>query len=212
MGDLPKFDEWWDYTQPAETEQRFRELLPRAAASADCSYHSQLLTQLARTLGLQKRFDEAHAVLDDAEALLDRADATTRVRYLLERGRVFNTSEHPDRARPLFLQAWELACGGGEPLSNLAIDAAHMLGIIEPLKQQLEWSMQALEIAERTNSHWRAALYNNIGWTYHDLGDYRKSLEYLEKGLLLREQAGKEPALTMARDSVAKLKALLDEP
>jgi tetratricopeptide (TPR) repeat protein len=210
-GDLPEFDAWWDYNRPAETEKRFRELLPRARESGDSCYHAQLLTQLARTLGLQQSFEEAHATLDQAAALLDCADRTTRVRYLLERGRVFNSSGNPAKARPLFMEAWELSRDGEGALQNFAIDAAHMMGIIEPLPKQLEWSFKALEIAEPTKSHWRAALYNNIGWTYHDLGEYRKSLEFLEKGLVLREESGKQPALTIARDSVEKLKALLGQ-
>src|SRR5688572_21565066 len=84
---LPNFDELWDYNDPATTEQKFRALLPRAEASADRFYHAQLLTQLARAQGLQRKFDEAHATLDQV-AQVDQPPA--RVRYLLERGRVFN--------------------------------------------------------------------------------------------------------------------------
>lgn len=59
MTTLPDFDSLWDYNHPAETERRFRELLPVATSSADRSYCAQLLTQIARTLGLQRRFDES---------------------------------------------------------------------------------------------------------------------------------------------------------
>src|SRR4051794_32155876 len=45
---LPDFDTLWDYAQPGETEERFRELLPAARASGDRNYHLQLLTQIAR--------------------------------------------------------------------------------------------------------------------------------------------------------------------
>ena len=41
------------------------------------------------------------------------APARVRLRYLLERGRVLNSSGKPDEARPLFLQAWELGTQPG---------------------------------------------------------------------------------------------------
>ena len=61
---LPDFNLLWDYGQPAETEARFRELLPAARACGDRDYYLQLLTQIARAQGLQKRFEQAHATLD----------------------------------------------------------------------------------------------------------------------------------------------------
>jgi len=50
------------------------------------------------------------------------------VRYLLERGRTFNSAGEKDRARPLFVQAWEIAGAAG--LEGLAVDAAHMVPIV----------------------------------------------------------------------------------
>src|SRR5690606_19946505 len=57
---LPDFDALWDYSQPAATETKFREILPLAQESGDLSYRLQLETQIARALGLQQKFDEAH--------------------------------------------------------------------------------------------------------------------------------------------------------
>src|SRR5437762_3493884 len=102
---LPDFDKLWDYGNPAETERRFRELLPVAEGSGNLAYLLELKTQLARTLGLQRKFEEAHLILDKVEPLLSPEMNRVRVRYLLERGRAFNSSKHPDEARPLFLEA-----------------------------------------------------------------------------------------------------------
>ncbi|HEX6385768.1 MAG TPA: hypothetical protein VF177_13945, partial [Anaerolineae bacterium] len=66
---LPDFDQLWDYSQPASTEERFRELLPAAEAAGDDSYLAQLLTQIARAQGLQRQFAAAHETLDEAEKL-----------------------------------------------------------------------------------------------------------------------------------------------
>jgi hypothetical protein len=106
---LHDFDALWNYDDPAATEQQFRALLPHAARDDDRSLHAQLLTQLARAEGLQRKFADAHATLDTAQKLLTSTLGTARIRYLLERGRVFNTSQQPEQARLLFQAAWELA-------------------------------------------------------------------------------------------------------
>ena len=70
---LPTFDELWNYGDPAGTEQLFREILPVAHASGNVSYLAELLTQIARTRALQRRFEEAHGTLDEVEAHLPDA-------------------------------------------------------------------------------------------------------------------------------------------
>ena len=88
--ELSDFDSLWDYGRPAETEARFRELLP--AADDSPALGAELLTQIARAQGLQGRFAEAHATLDDLEPNLSRLPLRPRIRYLLELGRVYNSS------------------------------------------------------------------------------------------------------------------------
>lgn len=196
------FDQLWNYNQPAETEKRFRELLTEAETSGDKSYHAQLLTQIARTQGLQRHFDSAHKTLDAVQAMLTDDLTTARIRYLLERGRVFNSSQKAEQARPLFLQAWELAQSAGE--DSYAVDAAHMIAIVESAPdQQIEWNLKALKLAENSSQpgaqKWLGSLYNNIGWTYHDAGEYEKALEIFQKALHWREQKGDAQTIFIAR-------------
>jgi tetratricopeptide (TPR) repeat protein len=211
---LPDFDKLWDYNDPAATELTFRALLPRADGSGDASYRAQLLTQVARAQGLQRKFNEAHMTLDrvaDVEAPLPR------VRYLLERGRVFNSSGNPDKARPLFEQAMELASGNA--LDHYAIDAAHMIAIVETDPQkQLEWNLRALDLAERSGDEramrWRASIYNNVGWTYFEQQLYDRALEVFEKAVALRREQNQPRELRVARYCVAKtlrMQGKLDE-
>jgi hypothetical protein len=113
--------------QACLSEERFRAELPsglRLAAAHEVS------TQIARTLGLQRKFAEAHALLDAIEPRLTGLPTHVRVRYLLERGRVFNSSGAPERAVPLFAEALELAEADKDEF--YAVDAAHMLGIAAP--------------------------------------------------------------------------------
>lgn len=209
---LPDFDTLWDMDQPQATEARFREILPAARLAADTSYLCELLTQLARTEGLQGKFESAHSTLDEADGLSRDDMPRTRVRCLLERGRVFNTSGHKDSARPLFLQAWELAQANGE--EYLAVDAAHMMGIVEPPDQKLVWELRALAFTEASGDPhtrtWLGSLYNNLGWTYHDLGQYDMALDLFQRGLAWRQQQSNPRATRIAAWSVARALRSMD--
>src|SRR5205809_608773 len=92
---LPVFDKLWDYGVPADTEATFRAILSDHQAIAPTAYVAELLTQIARCQGLQDRFDEAHLTLDNVERMLTPDMRRARVRYLLERGRVFNSGGQP---------------------------------------------------------------------------------------------------------------------
>lgn len=207
---LVDFDKLWDFSDPPETEKKFRELLP---ATEDASYRLQLLTQIARAQGLQREFDAAHETLDSVEQALDGQSAVVQVRYLLERGRVFNSSKQPDDAEPLFQRAWELACEASA--DNFAVDAAHMMGIIEAGETALAWNEKALALAENSSNerarNWLGSLYNNIGWTYHDQGDFDKALDVFEKAVGWREEKGAAEPLRVAKWCVARTLRSLGE-
>ena len=196
----------WNFQNPQETETKFKELLPMAKESGDTSYYIELLTQIARTQGLQEKFEEAHTTLDTALSLLSDELKQAKVRYLLERGRVLNSSGNPEKSKPLFIEAFEIA--KVNKLDLYAIDAAHMMGIVVPPEKQLEWSLKALEITEKTTDkkakRWLDPLYNNIGWTYHDLKEYDKALALFEKGLKWREEITDEQGMRIQTWNIAR--------
>ena len=202
--DTAWLDQAWDFDRPAESEARLRtELasLPPAAAA-----RLELLTQVARAQGLQRRFDAANSTLDGVEKALAGQPPRVGVRYLLERGRVFNSSNQSERAVPLFREALDRARAAGEDF--LAIDAAHMLGIAAPAPERLRWNLEAVAMTERSedarSKRWLASLYNNIGWTYHERGEYAAALEYFEKALPAWEARGDAGAIRAGKWSVAR--------
>lgn len=203
---LPDFDALWNYRDPAATRAELERLLPRAEAAGDRSYRLQLLTQLARTHSLQRAFPEAHALLDRVEAELEGAPAVVRARYSLERGRAFNSAGERPRAAALFEQAWQAA--QGEELEFHAVDAAHMLGIACDGAASLAWNERAIAAAERARDPrargWLGALYNNVGWTYHDLGRFADALAVWEKALAWRLEQGEPESIRIARWTVAR--------
>lgn len=203
MSTLPDFDELWDYQHPDQTEMAFRQLLPRAEQSEeDRSYHLQLLTQIARTQGLQRQFSPANETLDMVEAQIARAPVRPHIRYLLERGRVLRSSGHPDQASPFFQQAWELANSShGEDF--YVVDAAHMLAMVAPSEDQMAWNLKAIQCAEASTDErargWSGLLYNNLGWVYHGKGDYERALDLFQKALQFRLTEGKAREARIAR-------------
>ena len=94
----PDFDSLWDYSNPEQTEIKFREILIQYPE--DDPAFLELLTQIARAQGLQRKFDKAHQTLDQVEKLVEGQSSRARIRYLLERGRVFNSSGKPEDSRP----------------------------------------------------------------------------------------------------------------
>jgi len=202
--DAAALDQWWNFNEPAASEAMFRveiEKLPRGSGA-----RLELATQIARAQALQRRFDDANRTLDEVEKALPGHAPRVSVRYLLERGRVFNSSRQPERAVPLFRAALDQARAAGEDF--LAIDAAHMLGIAAPPSERLDWNLQAVAMTERTSDarskRWLASLYNTIGWTYHDRGDYARALDYFEKALPAWQARGDGESIRAARWSVAR--------
>jgi tetratricopeptide (TPR) repeat protein len=188
------FDTLWDYRHPDQTEAAFRQLLPQAEQNHDRSYHLQLLTQIARAQGLQRQFAEAHSTLDRVKEQLHPELVLPTIRYLLEQGRVFNSSGQPGEAQTWFLQAWELAQEHEEE-AFFAVDSAHMLVIAtSSFEEKVTWSNIALQYAlastDKRARGWCGSLYNNLGWTYHEQGEYERALECFQKALQWQQEYG----------------------
>ena len=208
------FDAVW--RQPGNMEQKesaFRKYLEaaRAKPAPDKDYIGQVLTQIARSQGIRGALDRAHATLDEAAQVLQDEESIGRVRYLLERGRCYNSAGLPEQACEAFHEAFELAKARNADF--YAIDAAHMLGIAETADEALAWNLRAIKMAERTRSErakgWRGPLYNNVGWVYFESGDYEKALAYFRKNAAFRR--AREDDDRFARYSEGKALRMLEE-
>ncbi len=198
---LPDFIKLWNFGNPSETEKKFRDILPLAELSHDASYLAQLLTQIARTEGLQGKFSDAHKTLDRVEKMLTPDLQLARIRYLLERGRAFNSSDHQDLALPLFREAYELGEKTGE--MKLAIDAVHMIAIAKnDPKEQIEWNLKGIRMAETdpASRGWLWALYNNIGESYLKAKEYENARMYFHKLVEFQMEKGQEPDMYTLKD------------
>ena len=202
-----RLDALWDFDHPAASEARFR-----AEATQHRAWSREALetgTQLARSLGLQRRFADTDRVLDVIAPALDAQPARVRVRYLLERGRRDNSSGRRVEAVRWFEQA--LAASARDELPGAdyyKIDALHMLAIAAPPDKQLDWHRQALAAASASRDArargWRASLLHNLGWTAHDSGDYQAALDYWREALAARETSGDAGRIRIAKWTVAR--------
>jgi len=204
---MTDIDDYWEYSDPAASEQRFREAL--ATAQGDRAL--ELQTQIARTYSLRKRFDDAHALLDTIEPQLTQAGAGPRVRYLLERGRTLNSSGYKADARPLFEEAWAVA--RASQLDGLAVDAAHMVPIVVSGPDGTLWTMRGIELARASDDRkaraMLPALLNNHAWNLFDEGRLAEALPVFREAEVEWLRTGKQPQGRIATWSVARcLRAL----
>src|SRR5262245_51056933 len=175
-------DSFWEYTDPAASEARFRAALP----SATYDDQLELLTQIARTQSLRGQFTEAHATLDEIKPQLIQAGPRPHIRYGLERGRTHNSSGDKELARDEFLRAWQLALVANE--SGLAVDAAHMLAIVYSGRAESQhWYRRGLTLARASTSPKAQglipALLNNAAWDLHETGRFAEALPLFEQAL-----------------------------
>jgi tetratricopeptide (TPR) repeat protein len=201
----------WDFARPEVSEARFRELA-RGASPDDAAI---LQTQVARTYGLRRRFEEARGILAPLAPELAARSAEVRVRYHLEYGRTWVSATHradektPEAraaARTAFEKAHALASDSG--LDDLAIDALHMMPFVETDEAAgLAWNRKALALMAQSRQpqalRWESALRNNTGLSLHRLGRYDEALSMFEANVAVNERAGDAARTRIAHWMVA---------
>ena len=197
-------DTYWEYSDPAASEARFREALGSAAGDE----RLELMTQVARSYSLRKRFDEANRVLDEIAPQVDSAGPRVKARYLLERGRTLNSAGRGEEARPRFVEAWNVANAAHE--EGLAVDAAHMVAITYAggTEQALDWSAKGLALA-RASKDAKAyslvpALLNNSAWELYDMKRFDEALARFREAEREWAARGKPRQVHVAKWSVAR--------
>jgi len=207
---MSELDDLWDFDEPAASEGRFRSAIAAAVAAHDEPAADEARTQLARALGLQRRFVDGHLVLDGVD-VAHPAEDRIRVRVRLERGRLFRSSGDPAAAVAPFEAAWNLARTLGE--DGLAVDAAHMLALVDAPPGESAWHARALELADTSPQaaarRWRGSLWNNIGWARFEAGDVTGAHAAFETALAARREQGKPKETRVAEWCIARcLRAL----
>jgi tetratricopeptide (TPR) repeat protein len=151
---------------------------------------------VARALGLQDRFDEGHAVLDDLSTSVP--EVATRVE--LERGRLLRSGGSPDDARVHFEAAAGSAAAAG--LEELHLDALHMIALVAAPEDAVALHQQAITLARAATDprarDWDAALLNNLGMAHADAGEWDAALTSFEEARTACERIGDPGRLRIA--------------
>lgn len=193
-----QIDDLWTINDPVEGEVKLKSALAEFPGSAD-----ELHTQIARSLGLQGRFDEAR---DELSRISVVHSPLVEIRMQLEKGRLEQSSGNRNDAKPHFLNALELARQAH--FDYCAVDAAHMLGIVSEEHESIQWNMVALQLAadskHKRAQNWKGSLLNNLGWTYFNLGDFNKSLTTFESALDFQKADGDPARIRVARWTVGR--------
>jgi tetratricopeptide (TPR) repeat protein len=206
----------WDFDDAQATFERFSADVE--SVGPNTADGLTLRTQQGRSLGLQRRFDEASALLDGVatdldshSSDLDEADGHhVRARLEIERGRVLNSSGDAAGARPHFDAAYDESMAVG--LDGLAVDALHMtaivVGSIDGPAAATAVNSQAISVAERSSDpaarRWLGSLLNNLGWDRHDAGSYEEALEIFRRALAVRQEQGSRREIEIARWCVGR--------
>lgn len=210
---MTAFDELWDFDDPQASEARFRAAIERALADTDPDAADEARTQLARSCGLQGRFHEGHEILDRLDSE-HAANDRVHVRSRLERGRLFRSNGDPEASVAPFADAWDLARSLNE--DALAVDAAHMLAIVDAPPGERTWHQRALDLANSSPDpaarRWRGSLWNNIGWARFEAGDPDGALTAFETALAARREQGQPREIRIAEWCVARCLRALGHP
>lgn len=205
--ELPGILDVWDFADPSGSQVRFEELAARADSVGNVIYAAEVRTQIARCQGLRGEFDAALQTLDRIQALPAAETPRVRVRFLLERGRVLNSSGSPREAEPQFEAAWEAARVAEE--DYLAADAAHMAAIVAVATEDaIRWTQMGMERAVDSRDprarHWLGPLHNNLGWRFYQDGRYPDALREFEKSRAAYRDEGDDVAALIARYATGK--------
>lgn len=196
-------DELWDFSDPAGSQRRFAaEAASRAHTEAE---RAELVTQQARALGLLERFGAARALL---QPLGQAGDVAVRTRVKLETGRLLNSAGNAGEAVTEFEDAAMLARSGG--LLFLEIDALHMLAIADKARSReraAEAIDRALAAPDDRTRRWLVSLYNNLGCSYSEAGDFDQALAAFGQAQQWAERVGTAQQRAWAREAIQECTA-----
>ena len=157
----------WDFADPALSGQRFAEFAQRAIDAGLDELAALAKTQIARSLGLQQAFEEGFILIETIKSQYPNPKGELAVRLGLEHGRLLNSSGKREESVSILITAWDEA--RRVELDGLAVDAAHMLGIVLDGLDGMSWNERALELAVASQqpaaNKWKGSLFNNMGWS-----------------------------------------------
>lgn len=157
-----------------------REIYLKAAkedkSSGDSSIMAEAYAMIARTYLITEKKEDGRPWLERAAQYADPGKPSGWSRYLGVRGRFEWQDKKLEKATATFKEMYDFCSKNG--LHERAVDAAHMVAITGGPQDQIEWGLKGVREAEAGHiEKWLGPLWNNLGWTYEDMGKYAESLD-----------------------------------
>ncbi|MCA8936785.1 MAG: tetratricopeptide repeat protein [Planctomycetes bacterium] len=180
----------------------------QAATAAKAESNNQVLvealSQVARMYSIATEFEEGRVWLTKAEAYADPDEPLGWSRFLGVQGRLFWQDEKDnEKAKATFIEMYEYC--GEQNLYSRQLDAAHMVALVAPPEEQVQWALNAIQAAEKAGEKgWLAVLWNNLGWTYEEQGNYEKMLDALINARKFHHEVGNDHSKLVADFGVGR--------
>lgn len=198
---LAKGDELFNSRNYAEATETYLQAVTAAEKEEAEVTLVEALSQAARGYLARGKKVEGRPWLEKAKALASDREPKAWSRYLGVRGRYEWKDEKLEVATATFRQMYDY-CLQNE-LHVRAVDAAHMVAITAGHEEQIVWARKGIEAAEAGKlDGWLGPLWNNLGWTYDEMGQFQESLEALENAREYHHKVGDEHAKLVADWSV----------
>jgi len=190
-----------DATFSARDYEGAGKIYQQAASAAEAEGHRgnqvEALAQVARCYSIRGLGEEGRPWLARAAALADTSAPQGWARYEIVRGVYQREDGHRAEATETFARLYDFCREHG--LHRQAVNAAHMAAIAAQPEQQIAWAHKGIQAAEEGGyASSLAMLWNNLGWTYDDLGRYEEALDALTKAREYHWQTGDDQAKLIA--------------
>ncbi|NUQ34555.1 MAG: tetratricopeptide repeat protein [Planctomycetaceae bacterium] len=211
--------------KPGEALELYLKAAEAAEKAGDVSVQAEALAQIARMYSLTSRLDEGRTWLERAKQVASPDHPLGWSRYLGVRGIFERESRQKEKAVATFTEMYEYC--SKHKLHSRAIDAAHHVALAGTLEQQVEWGLKGVAEAEKGDKGWLGPLWNNLGNTYDELGQFDKALDAFLKARDFHNAAGnpnthigdyavakayrKTGNVKLARENLALAKKVIDQ-
>jgi tetratricopeptide (TPR) repeat protein len=182
-----------DLAFQAREYEKAGQLYEKAFAAADKQpdIAAEAAAQVARSYLIRGKKEEGRPWLAKAKALAKPTSPKAWSRYLGVRGRFEWKDEQRKEATATFREMYDFC--SKHKLHGRAVDAAHMVAITGTPDEQLEWARKGIAAAERGRLEgWLGPLWNNLGVTYQERGDWKQALDCYRKARHYHWKVGRE--------------------
>jgi tetratricopeptide (TPR) repeat protein len=153
----------------------YQKALDAAKKAGDNSSMTEAMAMITRTYLIEKNMEIAVNWMHATEQIALEQEHLGWSRFQAVKGRFLWRENKLQEATKLFERLYEY-CSKNK-LHERAIDAAHMVAITGDYQEQINWGHKGIKEAEEGNvTGWLGPLWNNLGATFEDMGQYDSSL------------------------------------